>query len=138
MHQVPMMLLRFFKSAMPLIYSKRFYELNTKWLSKREEVFHKLLSQEWYEGFIRLVRSAESYDIRDQVKEISCPTMVVSASNDLLTPPECQKFIASQIYGAQYITLEDCGHAAMYEVPNAFVASLIGFVRTYKADVRVL
>ena len=121
---------KFFKATIPPIYSTAFYEKNTVWLSEREELFSKAFDARWYEGFIRLVRSAETHDLRTEIAKIHVPTLVIGSDNDLITPLPCQREVASLVPGAVMLTIENCGHASMYEQPHAFFTAVLGFIQT--------
>lgn len=119
---------QFFKATIPPIYSEAFYESHTEWLEKREALFHMAFDQKWYEGFIRLVRSAESHDVREALSTIKVPTLVIGAKDDLITPVHMQYELAERIPEATFLLIPNCGHAAMYEKPTEFFTAVMGFV----------
>lgn len=118
----------FFKTCMPSIYGKSFYNKENEWLKAREAAVVELLNQEWYEGFIRLVDSAESYDLRGQLSGITHKTLVIGAEDDILTPVECQQRISQQLVNSQMLIICDSGHAPMYEQRTLYETVLIGFL----------
>ena len=79
------------------------------------------------EALIRLTDSAVSYDVVDRLHEITCPTLIISSSEDALVPPTEQQLLHSHIKGSAYVTVNGSGHATMYEVPEAFAALTLGF-----------
>lgn len=58
-------------------------------------------------------------DSRDDLARIDCPTLVVCGADDVLTPPEMSEEIASGIANARLVMIEDCGHLATMEQPEA-------------------
>ena len=66
--------------------------------------------------------------ITDRLSEINCPTLVVSAELDILTPPKFSQIIAAEIPGAEYLSLPNCGHACILEKPDALISAVFGFV----------
>jgi pimeloyl-ACP methyl ester carboxylesterase len=64
------------------------------------------------------------------LKNITAPTLVISSQYDFLTPPYLQKEIAEAIPVAGHVTIQDAGHALMYEKPEEFSALVLGFVNT--------
>lgn len=120
----------FFKATIPPIYSTGFYESRADWLDAREKMFDQLFDKKWYEGFIRLVRSAETHDERDNLKCFNVPTLIIGASEDVITPLSCQRELALGIPDSKFLVIENCGHASMYEKPIEFFSSVIGFVHT--------
>jgi pimeloyl-ACP methyl ester carboxylesterase len=121
---------QFFKTCIPTVYSPGFYEKNLKWLQEREEIFVKYFNKPIYDAFGRLTRSAESHDERESLKNITAPTLVISSQHDFLTPPYLQEEIAKAIPNAGHVTIQDAGHALMYEKPEEFSALVLGFVNT--------
>lgn len=118
----------FFYTTMPWIYSKNFYNENIDWFEKRLVSLKEVLNKKFMDGMIRLINSSESYDIYDQLKEIKIKTQIVSSDEDILTPAKHGKVISNKIKQSTYKELSNCGHASMYEQPNIFLESLIGFL----------
>jgi len=118
----------FFKATIPPVYSWQFYEREIQWLNAREATFVSALSTNWYDGFVRLVRSAESYDARDLLKKIKCPVLVMGSEEDIITPIALQRAIANEIPHSNLCILPNCGHASMYEQPELFFSLVVGFL----------
>lgn len=119
---------QFFRATIPPIYSSRFYEAQYAWLKAREDLFARAFTPRWYEGFIRLVYSAEDHDQRAALSKMKVPTLVMGADDDRVTPLPCQHLLAQEIPGAVFMELKRCGHAAMYEQPVAFFSAVLGFM----------
>ncbi|MGJ7499365.1 alpha/beta fold hydrolase [Variovorax sp. ZT5P49] len=78
------------------------------------------------EGFVRQQRAASGRpDSRPLLKDIQCPTLVLCGRQDQLTPLECSEEMAAGIPGAQLVILENCGHVAPLEQPEAVNAALL-------------
>ncbi|MDR2609924.1 MAG: alpha/beta hydrolase [Clostridiales Family XIII bacterium] len=120
----------FFKTCIPIIYSPRYYEENYEWLAKREDLFVKIFTPEVYDAFGRLTRSAENHDERAELPRIEAPTLVISSDSDFVTPFFHQEELARLIPKAGHVTIENAGHASMYEKPGEFVALLLGFINS--------
>lgn len=127
----------FFEVSMPGIYSSVFFEEQYEWLMERKEVFKVALSENWYDRFVRLVRSAEEHDAREDIKNIKNQTLVISAELDQITPVSEQVKLASEIEKSYHVTVENAGHALMYEKPLEFVGIVKGFLSTanYKFEI---
>jgi pimeloyl-ACP methyl ester carboxylesterase len=54
---------------------------------------------------------------------ITCPTLVLTGREDLWSPPEQHARMAAAIAGAQLCIVEQCGHMAMLEQPEAVNAA---------------
>ncbi len=118
----------FFLNTIPIIYSVQFYVDNSAWMDARKPLLLKVFDEPFLQSMIRLVKSSESYDVRDRLVEIKANTLVVGCSDDLLTPAKITKTLAENITNSKYIELPDCGHASMYEKPNEFLTTLCGFL----------
>ncbi len=129
---------RFFKATIPPIYSWGFYEANSTWLREREALFAEAFDAKWYEGFIRLVESAETHDARAALPNFKMPVLVIGAEEDIITPVAFQKALYEAIPKATYLVLPDCGHASMYEQPHAFTAAVLGFLEAGGADFNIV
>ncbi|MFW6120541.1 MAG: alpha/beta fold hydrolase, partial [Petrotogales bacterium] len=79
---------KFFKLAIPFIYSDHFYKNNLKWLRNRQKTFKKLLVDKWFEGFKRLASSNTDFDVIDEVQKIKAPTLLLASDKDIITPIE--------------------------------------------------
>lgn len=122
----------FFTIAIPPIYSDVFYEEQYDWLQKRQDIFEKMLTKEWFEGFTRLSKSAKDFDCSDLISKIKVPTLVLSAEKDILTPAEKMNEMASQIKDSVYLQIPNAGHAAFYEKQKAFLTAVKGFLSINK------
>jgi pimeloyl-ACP methyl ester carboxylesterase len=114
----------FFHVTIPYIYSHQFYNKNYGWISKRKETLLSVFNQPFMKRMMRLVESSESYDIRASVRNISAKTHVLSAEYDYLTPADETYEIYKSISHATHINLKECGHASMYEKPEAFISEI--------------
>jgi pimeloyl-ACP methyl ester carboxylesterase len=67
-------------------------------------------------------------DASDLLSSISCPTLVVSGEQDVLTPPAVVREYAARIPGSQCATIPDAGHLSNLEQPEAFLAIVRNFL----------
>lgn len=63
-------------------------------------------------------------DSRPGLSAIPCPTLVLCGRQDALTPVELSEEIAELIPGADLVLIENCGHLATMERPDAVNAAL--------------
>jgi len=129
---------QFFKATMPYIYSLEFYEANIKWLMERETIFSSILKREWYESFIRLVRSAEDLNITEEIHRIKVPTLIIGAEYDGTTPVRLQEEIQKRIPGSKFVLIKGSGHASMYEKPYEFATAVLGFIECYDKEIKII
>jgi 3-oxoadipate enol-lactonase len=69
------------------------------------------------------------FDLRQALKSIRVPALVLSGSNDNNAPAPMMAKMASYIPQASYVELEGAGHLANLERPSAFNAALEQFLR---------
>lgn len=128
---------QFFKTCIPIVYSPQFFEKNYAWASAREDLFVRAFTPAVYDAFSRLIRSAETHDVRKDLGCIMAETLVISSEFDYVTPLYQQKEIIEGIKGSSHILIPDAGHAVMYEKPSEFASAVLGFV-TSETKIRVL
>ena len=60
----------------------------------------------------------DRFDVMDRVGDIKAPTLVLSGSEDPMTPPKYGAYLASQITGAQHVVVEGGTHYFFLEQPE--------------------
>ena len=73
-------------------------------------------------------RACDAFDAMDRVAAIDRPVLVLSADQDLLTPPKYADWMAANINGAQQARIDDAGHMSPIERPQDFNAAIAGFL----------
>jgi 3-oxoadipate enol-lactonase len=121
---------RFFKLAMPSIYSAKFYEKNYQWLMDREAVMGLQLTSEWFERYLRLSSSHGAYDVTEEVKHIKLPVLLIAGELDGVTPISEMRKLHGAIENSAFIIIADSGHTACYEKPAEFHLAVVGFLKT--------
>lgn len=58
-------------------------------------------------------------------EKISCPTLVIIGSEDVMTTPANAHKVAATIEGSQTLILEKCGHSMLSEQPDGVLDALI-------------
>ncbi len=118
----------YYKVAIPVIYSSKYYEEKLDWMRAREKVLLPIFSNpDFLDAMERLTISAEPYDVREKLKDIEVPVLIVSAELDTLTPMKDQEYLYNHIKNSNWIKLPDVGHASMYENPIIFTSLITGF-----------
>ncbi|WP_121065088.1 alpha/beta hydrolase [Chachezhania antarctica] len=96
----------------------------------------------WFDEFQRLTTSAENaarfqdafgeIDVRDRLRDIRAPTIVLHALGDRRIPVEQGRFIASEIPDARFVPLDSDNHV-LVEYEPAWTACM-GHIRSFLAD----
>lgn len=128
----------FFRTIMPFIYSSKFYEENKEWLREREKAFLMALKNEWYESFRRTVKSASDLNITEELHKIELPALIIGSEFDAITPTAYQEEIHKRIKNSKIFVIKDSGHASMYEKPYEFASIMVGFLKTYNKEIKIL
>ncbi len=120
---------KFFKLAVPWVYSRHFYQDSLEWLTQRQQLFKSLLTKEWFDSIVRLSRSTRNYYVSpEQLRTISVPTMLIGAQEDMVTPIDIMSVIHDNIKGCEFVIMYKSGHGAFLERLNEFVTVICGFV----------
>jgi len=77
------------------------------------------------------------FDLRNALKNIAVPTLVLSGSRDNNAPAPMMAKMATYIPAATYVELEGAGHLVNLERPETFNAALDGFLKTNIAATQV-
>jgi pimeloyl-ACP methyl ester carboxylesterase len=80
------------------------------------------------EGFLPTMEALMSYDFRDRLPEIGCPTLIIQGREDMLVPVRDADEFESLIPDARKVILEDTGHTPMIERPQTFNDLLMEFL----------
>ncbi|MBV5328168.1 MAG: alpha/beta hydrolase [Chlorobium sp.] len=60
--------------------------------------------------------------------EITCPTLLITGSEDKLTVPDNARYMSERIPDAELVIIENGGHGLMFQYPEIFRDSVIGFL----------
>ncbi len=126
---------RFFRLAVPFIYSERFYETHLDFLMERQKMFESLLTKDWFEGFVRLCRSVKDYSVSpEELRTIEVPTLLAGSDLDIVVSQSSMRDIHENIPRCEFITIPHAGHGAFLERMDEFLTILIGFVTKHSSS----
>lgn len=117
----------FFSAMIPWVYSNSFLEEHRSVLKERAMAL-AALPGDYFEGFVRLVEAFQRLDITEQLEGIRCPTLVISAENDLVKPPEFGEIIHRSISDSEFVVMPDAGHAVVVEDPDGVSELVRAFI----------
>jgi pimeloyl-ACP methyl ester carboxylesterase len=83
-----------------------------------------------------LMRGILAFDVRERLREIGCPTLLVWGAHDVIFGRAEQEELLAGIRGAALRVYEDSGHAPHWEEPERFARDLADFVAQAPADRR--
>ncbi|WP_144161399.1 alpha/beta fold hydrolase [Paraburkholderia sp. BCC1885] len=80
------------------------------------------------------IMSLNRADTRASLADITLPTLVVCGEEDVITPPEESRILASGLSGASLVLIPGAGHFPMLEKPKEFNAALRKFLDSGSDD----
>ncbi|MGC8612589.1 MAG: alpha/beta fold hydrolase, partial [Athalassotoga sp.] len=98
------------------------------WINERIASASKATDKKWLEGFIRLSRSGNYFDLSEEIKKITVPTLLICADEDIVTPKSEMKKMAEKIPHSSLVVLHKTGHAAFYEKANLWIKKVESFL----------
>ena len=64
-------------------------------------------------------------DLREKVKYIRQPVLLLHGENDVITHPSAAKWLDAQLQESELIMLPHCGHAPFLSHPDQFIKGLM-------------
>ena len=79
-----------------------------------------------------ILRQNDAYEdlagVYEDLPEIRCPTLIVTGTEDVSTPPENAHILARRIAGSRLVLFEGAGHGLMYQFPARLAAVILDFL----------
>ena len=103
-------------------------------------VLGRVVLQSAPEPFVAQVRAILEMpdDMRTELPGLRMPTLVITGSQDALTPMGDAEELAELIPGASLVLLSGAAHGLMAEAPNAYNAAVLRFIDEVEAASREL
>jgi pimeloyl-ACP methyl ester carboxylesterase len=76
----------------------------------------------------KAMRSLALFDSRKWLKEIQCPTFIITGDEDTTVPPVEQKILLTGIPKAKQVIVEGAGHAVSIDKPEEFNRVILEFI----------
>jgi pimeloyl-ACP methyl ester carboxylesterase len=94
----------------------------------RADILYEVLHGSGKPGFVPALDALTSYDARDRLGRIGCPTLIVWGREDVLVPVRDADEFERVISDSRQIVLKDTGHVPMLERPSVFNDCLVEFL----------
>jgi 3-oxoadipate enol-lactonase len=91
--------------------------------------YANMLRQTSTDGYVGTCSALRDGDLRDAVKNIRCPTLVLCGAEDIATPPELSRDLTGLIPGAKFSLIEEAAHLPCVEQPAAMAERMLEFFR---------
>jgi len=80
------------------------------------------------QGYAANCLAVRDADLREQIKHIALPTLVIAGSGDLPTPPRDGQYLAQTIPGARFVELE-AAHISNLQQVELFTRTVLDFLQ---------
>ncbi len=97
-----------------------------------DEVFDTVNNIKKAMATILFAKSAIRHNMRDDIKNMFMPTLLIWGQNDMETPPEVAKEFHATMPNTELHWIDECGHAAMQEKGEEFNEILIDWLNRQK------
>lgn len=85
-------------------------------------------------GYLHQLNFCLRHDATASLGRITCPALVITGSEDILTPPHQGVALAAGIPDATYREVEGASHALVWETPEIFAEEVLAFLSWQEGD----
>jgi pimeloyl-ACP methyl ester carboxylesterase len=75
----------------------------------------KFANRRWKTGFLRTVRGTLDQSVREKMKSLKCPTLLVAGAEDKVCDPNTAELAARDLPKGLFFKIPKCGHAPQIE-----------------------
>jgi pimeloyl-ACP methyl ester carboxylesterase len=75
----------------------------------------KFPNRRWKTGFVKAVRGTLEHTVREQLRRVKCPTLLVTGAEDKVCDPKTAREAARELPNGQFLAVPKCGHAPQIE-----------------------
>ena len=88
----------------------------------------KFVNRRWKLGFVRAVRGTLDHTVRERLKDVKAPTLLVTASEDRICCPRTAEEAALNLPRGHFLRFEKCGHAPQIEKASKINKLIVHFL----------
>jgi pimeloyl-ACP methyl ester carboxylesterase len=92
----------------------------------------RFANRRWKTGFVRAVRGTLEHTVRDRLKEVKCPTLLVTASEDKICCPKTAEEASKNLPQGHFLKISRCGHAPQIEKASKINKLVVHFLSSAK------
>lgn len=93
----------------------------------RKEFFQQIMMSS-RRAYFHAVKSIISHDVREQLRAVNTPTLIIGGEHDYITPAFQQKILNENIKGSKLVIIEGAGHASSVDSATAFNKEMLDFL----------
>jgi pimeloyl-ACP methyl ester carboxylesterase len=75
----------------------------------------KFPNRRWKTGFVKTARGTLDHSVRGKLKDVACPTLLVTGADDRICCPKTAEEAARELRAGDFLKLPKCGHAPQIE-----------------------
>ena len=110
--------------AMRRLFAPEFQQANPALIEDRKKRFLAVDAQTFHGACDALA----TLDIRDQLKSVKVPVLVLVGEQDEATPPPMSRELAAGLPDARLLELPGCAHVPQLQAPETFMAAIRAFI----------
>lgn len=92
----------------------------------------KFSSRKWKSGFLKTVRGTLDHSVRERLKDVQCPTLLVTTTGDKICCPATAEEAAKDLPHGHFLKLAKCGHAPQIEKASKINRLVVHFLSSTK------
>lgn len=110
--------------AMRRLFAPEFQQANPALIEERKKRFLAVDAQTFHGACDALA----TLDIRDQLRSVKVPVLVLVGEQDEATPPPMSRELAAGLPDARLLELPGCAHVPQLQAPETFMAAIRAFI----------
>ncbi len=112
------------ETVMRRLFSVEFQEKNPALIQERQDAFLKINPQ----TFQNVCVSLSSLDMREEVRGLSIPVLILVGEEDEATPPAMAEELNALVPSSRFIMLPGCAHVPQLQNPELFLDNIRDFI----------
>jgi pimeloyl-ACP methyl ester carboxylesterase len=93
-------------------------------------------SRKWKIGFVKAVQGTRDHTVRDRLKEVKAPTLLVTGAQDRICCPETAEEAARLLPEGHFLKLKKCGHVPQIEQASKINHLVVHFLSSPQPTAR--
>jgi len=92
----------------------------------------RFASRRWKSGFLKTVRGTLDHTVRERLKDVKCPTLLVTTTGDKICDPFTAEEAARDLPQGHFLKMDKCGHAPQIEKASKINRLVVHFLSSPK------
>jgi 3-oxoadipate enol-lactonase len=118
------------ENGLRFLYSDAFIAKNKERLVKRAIKLAHLQAPLY--ALQRQVMAVVGFNAHERLKQVRCPTLILTGTEDRIIPPENSRILAEEIEGSELVEFEGAGHGFLAERAAETNAAVLGFIARHR------